>query len=223
MMSMQNMDNTADLTPIAIFPIPNSVCFPGTSFPLHVFEPRYRTMVKDCLNSGQLLAIAHTEKVLSESKSSGSLQEALQSNQTTYKPCSIFSAGRCELLDTLDDGRMYLQIHIESRFTAVNEIQTLPYSVFECQLIEDKPLIESDKVALSLLQQKVLKRLLAITSDSAEVQSILGSSTWTDKDSVAFSFEIFGVLQLDASIQQKILEMTSPIERLTYLLHFLNK
>ncbi len=220
---MQEVGDNTVLTPIAIFPIPNSVCFPGTVFPLHVFEPRYRTMIKDCLKSGQLLAIAHTQKVLRESKSSGSLQEVLQSNQTTYKPCSVFSAGRCELLDTLDDGRMYLQVHLESRFIAMNEIQTLPYNVFECKLIEDKPLIEADKVALSLLQQKVLKRLLAITADSTEVQSILGSPTWTGKDPLAFSFEIFGVLQLDADIQQKILEMTSPIERLAYLLNFLNK
>jgi len=217
-----DIDNTASLIPIAIFPIPNSVCFPGTVFPLHVFEPRYRTMIKSCLKTGQLLAVAHTEKVLSESKCNGSLQEALQSNQTTYKPCSIFSAGRCELLDTLDDGRMYLQVHLESRFIAVNEIQALPYSVFECQLIEDKPLTETDEVALSLLQQKVLKRLLAITSDSAEVQDILASPTWSAKNSIAFSFEIFSVLQMDPGLQQKILEMTSPIERLAYLLQFLN-
>lgn len=217
-----SIDNTASLIPIAIFPIPNAVCFPGTVFPLHVFEPRYRTMIKDCLNSGQLLAIAHTEKVLREGKANSSLQEALQSNQATYKPCSIFSAGRCELLDTVDDGRMYLQVHLESRFSAVNDIQALPYSIFECQPVEDKPLTEADEVALSLLQQKVLKRLLAITSDSVDVQGILGSPIWSAKNSIAFSFEIFSVLQMDSSLQQNILEMTSPVERLAYLLQFLN-
>ena len=32
------------MTDIALFPIPNCVAFPGTVFPLHVFEPRYRSL-----------------------------------------------------------------------------------------------------------------------------------------------------------------------------------
>jgi Lon protease-like protein len=210
------------MTPISIFPIPNCVCFPGTVFPLHVFEPRYRAMVKHCIETGQLLAVAHTQKVVSESKSSGSLQEALNSNQTTYKPFPIFSAGRCELLEELEDGRMHLQVHMESRFTAVKEIQTLPYSVFECKAVEDEALSGEEDVALMVLQQKILKRLLAITADSPEVHAILASPAWTAKKPVIFSFEVFTLLQFDADIQQKILEMISPTERLAYLLTRLN-
>jgi Lon protease-like protein len=210
------------MTPISIFPIPNCVCFPGTVFPLHVFEPRYRAMIKHCLDTGQLLAVAHTQKVVSESKSNGSLQEALKSNQTTYKPFPIFSAGRCELLEELEDGRMYLQVRMESRYTVVKEIQTLPYSVFECTVVEDEALSEEDEVALAMLQQKILTRLLAITADSPEVHAILSSSAWTGKKPIVFSFEVFTLLQFDADIQQKILEMISPAERLTYLLTLLN-
>lgn len=210
------------MTPISIFPIPNCVCFPGVVFPLHVFEPRYRAMVRNCIETGQLLAVAHTQKVVSESKSNGTLQEALQSNQTTYKPFPVFSAGRCELLEELEDGRMYLQIKMESRFTAVNEVQTLPYSVFECEVVEDEVLTEVDKVALAILQQKILKRLLAITADSPDVHAILASPAWTAKKPVVFSFEVFSLLQLDADTQQEILEMTSPSQRLAYLLSLLN-
>jgi ATP-dependent Lon protease len=45
---------------IALFPL-NVVLFPGTPLPLHIFEPRYRQMVKDCLEEktefGMLLAL----------------------------------------------------------------------------------------------------------------------------------------------------------------------
>ena len=34
---------------VALFPIPDLVAFPGTVIPLHVFEPRYRKMVHDCV------------------------------------------------------------------------------------------------------------------------------------------------------------------------------
>ena len=32
---------------IPIFPLPNVVLFPGVPLPLHIFEPRYRDMVRE--------------------------------------------------------------------------------------------------------------------------------------------------------------------------------
>ena len=34
-------------TTIAVFPLPNVVLFPDVMLPLHIFEPRYRQMVRD--------------------------------------------------------------------------------------------------------------------------------------------------------------------------------
>ena len=42
---------------IPIFPLPNAVFFPHTSLPLHIFEPRYRQMVADCLAGDKRLAM----------------------------------------------------------------------------------------------------------------------------------------------------------------------
>ena len=42
---------------IAIFPIPNCVTFPGQIVSLHVFEPRYREMVEDCVKESRMLAV----------------------------------------------------------------------------------------------------------------------------------------------------------------------
>ncbi len=42
---------------IAIFPLPNVVFFPHTLLPLHIFEPRYRQMLADCLSGERLLAM----------------------------------------------------------------------------------------------------------------------------------------------------------------------
>jgi len=43
---------------IPIFPLPDVVLFPHTSLPLHIFEPRYREMVRDCLAGDKRLAMA---------------------------------------------------------------------------------------------------------------------------------------------------------------------
>lgn len=43
---------------IPIFPLPNVVFFPHTLLPLHIFEPRYRQMLDDCLAGDRRLAVA---------------------------------------------------------------------------------------------------------------------------------------------------------------------
>ena len=45
----------SDLLPI--FPLPSVVLFPGVFLPLHIFEPRYRLMVKRCLESSSPFGI----------------------------------------------------------------------------------------------------------------------------------------------------------------------
>lgn len=44
--------------PIPLFPLPQCVLLPHATIPLHIFEPRYRTMVADSLDSHGLIAMA---------------------------------------------------------------------------------------------------------------------------------------------------------------------
>lgn len=50
-------DISGALRALPLFPLPNAVLFPGSFVPLHIFEPRYRTMVRDVLNGHRTLAI----------------------------------------------------------------------------------------------------------------------------------------------------------------------
>jgi ATP-dependent Lon protease len=45
------------LSALPLFPLPQTVLFPGALLPLHVFEPRYRTMVRDALDTHRALAV----------------------------------------------------------------------------------------------------------------------------------------------------------------------
>ena len=42
---------------IPIFPLPNVVLFPNVFLPLHIFESRYRAMVKDALASDRIIGM----------------------------------------------------------------------------------------------------------------------------------------------------------------------
>ncbi len=46
------------LLDLPVFPLPQVVLFPGARLPLHIFEPRYRTMLKDCLGSHRAMAVS---------------------------------------------------------------------------------------------------------------------------------------------------------------------
>jgi Lon protease-like protein len=48
----------AALEALPVFPLPGVVLFPGTLLPLHIFEPRYRTMLADCLAGARCMAMA---------------------------------------------------------------------------------------------------------------------------------------------------------------------
>lgn len=50
-------DLDAALDALPLFPLPQVVLFPGAVLPLHVFEPRYKAMIRDCLATHRALAV----------------------------------------------------------------------------------------------------------------------------------------------------------------------
>jgi Lon protease-like protein len=46
------------LDALPVFPLTQTVLFPGALLPLHVFEPRYRALIRDCLASNKALAVS---------------------------------------------------------------------------------------------------------------------------------------------------------------------
>src|SRR4051812_14749640 len=42
---------------VPIFPLPGALLFPRSQLPLHIFEPRYRAMVRDALDGAGLIAM----------------------------------------------------------------------------------------------------------------------------------------------------------------------
>ena len=191
-------------------------------FPLHVFEPRYRKMVTQAIEENRLLGIGHTDKIIHQSKKEQSLEEALNSNQSTYRPLPVFSAGFCKLIDTKQDGRLLVDVDIESRFRILNCVQTLPFSIYECSRIEDDPLPDADQKLCEQLRDKILHRLAALTAKSPALGQAFLDQSWFDLTLSDFSFQILSSFQLPAPIAQELLELTSSKDRLNRIIHMLN-
>jgi Lon protease-like protein len=77
----------ADVMELPLFPL-NVVLFPGQTLPLHIFEPRYRTMIQRCIEEGQPFGV-----VLAQEDDGGA-------------PHSIGTAARITQVERLSDGRM---------------------------------------------------------------------------------------------------------------------
>ncbi|MGR6872192.1 LON peptidase substrate-binding domain-containing protein [Pseudomonas sp. HK3] len=214
---------TDNLEEIALFPIPDSVVFPGMVFPLHVFEPRYRAMVQQCIDTRMPLAICHTEKIIHEVKPLSNKVEPLNRNHDTYKPCAIFSAGLCELVSTTDDGRLLVNVYIDRRLELVEETQVLPFKIGRCRPYLDTVLNEQDELEADVIKDKIIHRLIAFSGGDPSVVKRLESPEWADKSALAFSFEVFSIIQLDSEIQQSILEDRSALSRLQHVLSVLNQ
>lgn len=207
---------------IALFPIPGSVSFPGHVVPLHVFEPRYRKMIQHCIDHEMLLGIAHTERVISEPQPKDNLKDALSSNAATYKPYSVFTAGVCSVNETLDDGRLLIEVTMTGRYRTIDKIQTLPFEIHRCEAYQDNPLTADSEQKAAQLKQKILHRLTALLADDNELQELLNSPVITESSVTNFSFEIFQLIRLAPSDLQKALEARNPSERLAIILDRLN-
>lgn len=208
---------------VALFPIPDLVAFPGTMLPLHVFEPRYRQMVQDCESSGRMIAVTDVLKAIHQPKKPQTLEQSLSSNQTTYKPREVFSAGQCEVIETLADGRILINIHMSSRLRMLDEVQSLPYRIVSCEAIEDE-VTTSDSVEEAELQATIHARLLElIGSQDEERAAELGLPEWMALTPADYSFKLFQVMRFDSGLMQQVLESQSAVERLTIIWQLLSK
>lgn len=50
-------DIAAALAELPLFPLPQVALFPETLLPLHIFEPRYRALVRDCLDGHRAMSV----------------------------------------------------------------------------------------------------------------------------------------------------------------------
>lgn len=207
---------------VALFPIPNSVNFPGVPCPLHVFEPRYRQMVRYCLENDLLMGVCNTEKLLHARPREQTVEEALSSNQSTYKPMGVFSAGPVELVEELSDGRLLIQVHTDIRLRLGEEKQTLPFSIWACEELPDEPLGAEEALVLEQTKAKILQRLIVITHEHEKIQAMLKGEDWQQMPAGQFSFAVAGLLRMPSEMAQALLEITHPQTRLESVLGMLN-
>jgi uncharacterized protein len=102
---------------IPIFPLPNAVLFPNVFMPLHIFEPRYRTMVADALAGDRIIGMTL-------------LQPGYEKEYDRQPPVfTIGCAGVITHTERLPDGRFNIVLRGLEKFRILDEDHSLAYRV----------------------------------------------------------------------------------------------
>jgi Lon protease-like protein len=101
---------------VPLFPLPNAVLFPGVPLPLHIFEPRYRDMVRDAERS--------EERLIGMVLLRGNWRKEYYGSPEIYP---VGCAGRMVNVEALPDGRYNILLHGVREFTIVSERRTQSY------------------------------------------------------------------------------------------------
>jgi len=179
---------------IPIFPLPNVVLFPQVMLPLHIFEPRYRKMVRDTeAKSPPLIGMALLR---------GNWQEQYEGNPEVF---SVGCAGEMVRVAPLPDGRFNILLQGMRRYHIQEEIFTEGYR--QARVEWDPPLKEDIDAGRRQELRQLLDRYL---KKNEHVQKFLSDPSVADDFFVNFFAFHLDFLPIE---KQSLLEVQPLVER----------
>lgn len=176
-------------TLLPLFPL-DLVLLPGTPLPLHIFEPRYREMISECLDRSQHFGVLR-----------GKEQELAEIGCT---------AEILTVTKKYEDGRMDIVTEGRARFEVLQLNQERSFLQGEVIYLRDElGAASQEDVAQALkLHGEIMTLAGAEPERSSEV------------DEGQLSFHLAGSLPLDLDFKQSLLGMKSEAERLRAIISF---
>ena len=180
---------------LRLFPL-TSVLFPGMRMPLHIFEERYRIMIRECIEEDAPFGVL---LIKSGAEVGGGAV-----------PHDIGTTARIMQVEYMDDGRMNIFAVGEQRFRIVSINTTQPYLRGEVAPLET--------VAASDSAHAAMPRAREIFDDYLKTYFALGDQ-WTrgvflPADPNDAADYIATRLDVGAELKQELLEQLDPAERL---------
>ena len=186
---------------LPIFPLPGAVLLPYALIPLHVFEPRYRKMVRDCQSGAGVMALANIPG------------EALREGREPPRVLPVIGAGILARVDPLPDGRSNIVLRGVRRARIVEELSTQePYRLVRAEALAE-PFADAAFLARSAeqLRQMVLAVCARHPGAAATALAQMAGSTAAPGDLA----DAVGAMILESPEErQQLLETASAEDRL---------
>jgi Lon protease-like protein len=178
---------------IPLFPLP-LVLFPHAILPLHIFEPRYKQMIRECIDSESRFGV-----ILAGDRGIAKVGCTAEVTEITRQ---------------FDDGRMDIQVEGRSPFEIESVVEEKPYYEANVRMLEDDTDARSATIPEGLLEAYTRCHILLFGSEPEEFDR-------ENNDSLAFA--IAEDLPLDIEEKQTILALRDENERLARLVPMLNQ
>ena len=186
---------------IPIFPL-HTVLLPNTDLGVHVFEPRYRDLVADCLENSAEFGV-----VMIRPRTNGSTEDT---------PHAIGTSAHVAGYARLPDGRYLLEVEGSRRFRILNIESNGSYPSADVEwLAEEIGNFATAREAGDEVESMVfLYRALDGDGDLPVRLSI---------DPVVRSYQVASLLRIAAGLKQSLLEETTAADRLERELEILRR
>lgn len=212
--------NKANLIEVALFPLPSLLVFPHRVIPLHIFEPRYKKLIEDCLALKREMAVVYAKKspspILNFDPSNPA--QSLLNNATgpqKYQPHNIFAAGKVDIVQQTSDGRYYINVNLNKRYKIEKELQTSPYIIGQCSELKDEQEISCIELSKEYLEAKALidETLDKNSANDPDKKSFFLTKIKNEQSLNAYTFLVLSLIGADDGILIKALDSRDPMER----------
>ncbi|MGE0546765.1 MAG: LON peptidase substrate-binding domain-containing protein [Kofleriaceae bacterium] len=196
------------LTSLPIFPLPNCVLLPGGLLPLHVFEPRYRELTRDCLAGNHFMGVARLRP---------GYESAYYGRPPVFERCGV---GRIICSEELPDGRFALLLRGVARVEIARELPVeRNYRLVEARQLADASCDPTEAQNHHSTLIKLCDRLAEVIEEGgAQLRDLARGydSPGACADAVA------AALIMDADARQELLESCDPMLRIQRTLGYVS-
>ena len=195
------LEKVSGIKHLPLFPLP-LVLLPNEFLPLHIFEPRYRQMLKDVALEKNMFGVSYfnpTEEFV-EKPATGSIGCVAEIREVQAMPdgrSNVITVGviRYHLIDYINDGA--------------------PYLVGDVEFFEDE---EEDENTLNPLADEVFALFRRVALAAHKLSGERGAFPDVQQtEPQALSFLVMAAFNLEPDLKYQLLETRSTIERLERL------
>jgi Lon protease-like protein len=187
---------------LPLFPL-NTVLFPGQLLPLHIFEPRYRQMIGECIQHGQAFGVV--------------LIRSGEEVGTVAEPYAVGTTAHIVQVEGEADGRMNILCVGQARFRIAHLLHEKPYLSGQVELWPWEPYLagsaDVDRV------RRLLDRYLHLLAELTEGKLDLN----LPDEPAALAHVAASALQVELSEKQRLLTTPSVGDLLTCIAAILQR
>ncbi len=180
---------------LPLFPL-DVVLFPGEDLPLHIFEPRYRFMINECIEQKTLFGVVLVRP---------------DSQHLKEEPYAVGTMAKIQVLDRLEDGRMNLIVRGLQRFRILELHRQKPYLSGLVEVYNDRAEQDQSQAKCVIEATKLFNAYLQVLIQVVGKESIDFTLPAAPEE---LSHFIAYFLDVSTQRKQHLLELTSTPQRL---------